>query len=185
MIREYDYLVKLIKDIAIQQQEHKQQLFGSPKTHVPHFKLQEYTQERSNFIKKYFFESIPNDKVNPEKIRQNNQRFNNINNIEEKLTHFQIYPETELACKYNTPPYKTQYSEKKVHCSQVSNGNKNRLDHESFYQSNIEKLQHLSPEDCKNEINRLKLTTNKGTNQKLVNIQIFPDSAHQAELERY
>ena len=26
-------------------------------------------------------------------------------------------------------------SEKKVHCSQVSNGNKNRLDHESFYQS--------------------------------------------------
>ena len=28
------------------------------------------------------------------------------------------------------------FSEKKVHCSQVSNGNKNRLDHESFYQSN-------------------------------------------------
>ena len=26
------------------------------------------------------------------------------------------------------------FSEKKVHCSQVSNGNKNRLDHESFYQ---------------------------------------------------
>ena len=25
------------------------------------------------------------------------------------------------------------FSEKKVHCSQVSNGNKNRLDHESFY----------------------------------------------------
>ena len=30
------------------------------------------------------------------------------------------------------------FSEKKVHCSQVSNGNKNRLDYESFYQSNIE-----------------------------------------------
>ena len=30
------------------------------------------------------------------------------------------------------------FSKKKVHCSQVSNGNKNRLDHESFYQSNIE-----------------------------------------------
>ena len=28
------------------------------------------------------------------------------------------------------------FSENKVHCSQVSNGNKNRLDHESFYQSN-------------------------------------------------
>ena len=32
------------------------------------------------------------------------------------------------------------FSEKKVHCSQVSNENKNRLDHESFYQSNIERL---------------------------------------------
>ena len=28
------------------------------------------------------------------------------------------------------------FSEKKVLCSQVLNGNKNRLDHESFYQSN-------------------------------------------------
>ena len=27
------------------------------------------------------------------------------------------------------------FSEKKVHCSRVSNGNKNRLDHESFYQN--------------------------------------------------
>ena len=41
------------------------------------------------------------------------------------------------------------FSEKKVHCSQVSNGNKNRLDHESFYQSNIERLLHLNPEDVK------------------------------------
>ena len=47
--------------------------------------------------------------------------------------------------------------EKKVHCSQVSNGNKNRLDHESFRQSNIERLLHLNP----------------------------PDSAHQAELEKH
>ena len=50
------------------------------------------------------------------------------------------------------------FSEKKVHCSQVSNGNKNRLDHESFYQSNIERLLHLSPEDSKNELIRLNLT---------------------------
>ena len=27
------------------------------------------------------------------------------------LTRFQIYPETELTCKYNKPLYKTQYSE--------------------------------------------------------------------------
>ena len=42
----------MTKDIAIQQQEHKQLLFGSSKTHVPHFKMQEYTQDRANFIKK-------------------------------------------------------------------------------------------------------------------------------------
>ena len=44
------------------------------------------------------------------------------------------------------------FSEKKVNCSQVSNGNKNRLDHESFYQSNIERLLHLNPQDCKTEL---------------------------------
>ena len=60
------------------------------------------------------------------------------------------------------------FSEKKVHCSQVSNGNKNRLDHESFYQSNIERLLHLSPQDCKNELRRLNLTQNDGMNRKLV-----------------
>ena len=36
--------------------------------------------------------------------------------------------------------FTARFSEKKVHCSQVSNVNKNRLDHESFYQSNIERL---------------------------------------------
>ena len=39
-----------------------------------------------------------------------------------------------------------QNSQKKLHCSQVSNGNKNRLDHESFYQIIIERLLHLNPE---------------------------------------
>ena len=77
------------------------------------------------------------------------------------------------------------FSEKKVHCSQVSNGNKNRLDHESFYQSNIERLLHFSPQDCKNELRRLKLTQNKGMNRKLVNFQVFSDLAHQAELEKH
>ena len=77
------------------------------------------------------------------------------------------------------------FSEKKVHCSQVSNGNKNRLDHESFYQSNIERLLHLSPQDCKNELRRLKLTQNNGMNGKLVNFQVFPDLAHQTEHEKH
>ena len=31
--------------------------------------------------------------------------------MENKLTCFQSYPERELACKYNKPLYKTQYSE--------------------------------------------------------------------------
>ena len=77
------------------------------------------------------------------------------------------------------------FSEKKVHCSQVSNGNKNRLDHESFNQSNIERLLHLNPDDCKNELLRLNLTRNKNTARKIVNFQVFADSVHQAELERY
>ena len=77
------------------------------------------------------------------------------------------------------------FSEKKVHCSQVSNGNKNRLDHESFYQSYIERLLHLSSQDCKNELKPLNLTPKKGINRKLVNTQAFPDLAHQAELEKH
>ena len=77
------------------------------------------------------------------------------------------------------------FSEKKVHCSQVSNGNKNRLDQESFYQTNVERLLHLSPDDCKNELKQLKITSNKGTTRKLVRFPVFPDSAHQSELERY
>ena len=77
------------------------------------------------------------------------------------------------------------FSEEKVHCSQVSNGNKNRLDHESFYQSNIERLLHLNPEDCNNELLRLDITRNKNTDRKLVYFQVFSDSVHQAELERY
>ena len=36
--KELDYLVKTIKAIVTLQHEHKQQLFGSPRTHVQHFK---------------------------------------------------------------------------------------------------------------------------------------------------
>ena len=75
------------------------------------------------------------------------------------------------------------FSEKKVHCSQVSNGNKNRLDHESFYQSNIERLFYLKPENCKNQLIRLNLTKNKNSNRKVVNFQVFTDSVHRAKLK--
>ena len=62
-------------------------------------------------------------------------------------------------------------------------GNKNRLNHESFYQSKLERLLHLDTEDCKNE--HLKTNTNKNENRKLVNYQVFPNSANQAQLEIY
>ena len=63
------------------------------------------------FHQKYFVESIPFENVNPGKLTHCNYNFRNIHNIENKLTRFQIYPETEFACKYNKPLYKTQYSE--------------------------------------------------------------------------
>ena len=61
------------------------------------------------FHEKYFIQSIPYEQVNPlQKISSN---FRNIQNIENKITRFQIYQETELACKYRNPLHKTQYSE--------------------------------------------------------------------------
>ena len=54
-----------------------------------------------------------------------------------------------------------------------------------FYQSNIEQLLHLNPDECKNELLRLNITRNKNTDRKIVNFQVFADSVHQAELERY
>ena len=58
---------------------------------------------------KYFIESIPNEQVNPS--HRQSSDFRNIHDIENKLTHFQIYHETEFSCKYRNPFYKTQYSE--------------------------------------------------------------------------
>ena len=46
-----------------------------------------------------------------DQIKQNRKRYNNIDGIENKITRFQIYPETELARNYITPFYKTQVSE--------------------------------------------------------------------------
>ena len=59
------------------------------------------------------------------------------------------------------------------------------MDNASFYQINIEILLHLRTQDCKNELKRLNLTPNEGTNRKLVKLQVFPDVAHQAELEKH
>ena len=61
------------------------------------------------FHNKYFIESFPCEQVNPSHKRSNN--FKNPHDIENKLTRFQINQETEFACKYANPRYKTQYSE--------------------------------------------------------------------------
>ena len=61
------------------------------------------------FHEKYFIESIPYEQVNT--LHKRSYNFRNLNNIENKLTRFQIYQETEFACKYANPLYKTQYSE--------------------------------------------------------------------------
>ena len=61
------------------------------------------------FLEKIFIESIPYEQVNPSRKQSND--FKNIHDIENKLTRFQINQETEFACKYRNPLYKTQYSE--------------------------------------------------------------------------
>ena len=60
------------------------------------------------FHEKYFIESIPYEQVNPS--RKQGKEFRNIHDID-KLTTFSTYQETEFACKYRNPLYKTQYSE--------------------------------------------------------------------------
>ena len=63
------------------------------------------------FHETFFIESIPFEEVNPNQIRNNNNKIRNLHNIESKLTRFEKYPETELASKYKKLIYKTQYSE--------------------------------------------------------------------------
>ena len=61
------------------------------------------------FHENYFMESTPYKHVHPFEKLSND--FKNSHEIENKLTRFQIYQETEFACKYANPLYKTQYSE--------------------------------------------------------------------------
>ena len=57
----------------------------------------------------FFIQSIPYEQVHPSRTQSTD--FRNLHNIENKLTRFQIYQETEIACKYRNPLHKTQYSE--------------------------------------------------------------------------
>ena len=78
------------------------------------------------FHQKYFIESIPFEDVNLDQLRHSNFKFRKIH-IENKLTRFQIYPETELACKYTKPLYKTQFSETFVEYEQGFDMNTRKL----------------------------------------------------------
>ena len=69
------------------------------------------------FHEKYFIESIPYEQLNPS--HKQSTDFKNIHDIENKLTRFQIYHETEFACKYRNPLYRTQYSEMLVEYKKV------------------------------------------------------------------
>ena len=69
------------------------------------FQVAKIHARMNKFHQKNFIESILYEEVNRDQIKNNNNKLRNIYNIENKLTRFQIYPETELACKYNKPIY--------------------------------------------------------------------------------
>ena len=80
-----------------------------PKDTCTKFQVAKIHARMIKFHEKYFIESIPYEQLNPSRKQSND--FKNIHDIENKLTRFQIYHETEFACKYSNPLYKTQYSE--------------------------------------------------------------------------
>ena len=63
------------------------------------------------FNQKHFILWILFEKYNPDWIKSNQQNYNFINCIENKLTRFQICLEKGVACNYLTPLCKTEYSE--------------------------------------------------------------------------
>ena len=63
------------------------------------------------FHEKDFIDTIPFEKYNPKQKKQHNTKLGNIHKIENKLTRFQIYHESEFPCKCKNPLYKTQHSE--------------------------------------------------------------------------
>ena len=53
------------------------------------------------FHEKYFIQSLPCEQVHPSR-----KQSTDFQNIENKLTRFQIYQEREIACKYRHPLHK-------------------------------------------------------------------------------
>ena len=63
------------------------------------------TRKNDKISPKKIIESIPFENVNPDQTSRSNEKFKIIHNKENKLTRFQLYPETEIACNYNKPQY--------------------------------------------------------------------------------
>ena len=101
----------MTKDIAILQHAHKQQatIVWFPEETCTVFQVAKIHARMIKFHEKSFIESIPFENVNS--TQRGSNKFRNISNIENKLTRFQIYHETEFACKYKNPLYETQNSE--------------------------------------------------------------------------
>ena len=99
----------MIKVIVTLQQEPKQQLFGFSEDTCTTFQVAKIPARMIKFHEKYFIESISYEQLNPSHKQSND--FKNFHDIENKLARFQIYHETDFACIYRNPLYKTQYSE--------------------------------------------------------------------------
>ena len=80
-----------------------------PEDTCTRFKVAKIHARMIKFHENFFIESIPYEQVNL--TRKQNTDFKNIHDIENKLTHFQVYQETEFACKCSNSLYITQYSE--------------------------------------------------------------------------
>ena len=80
-----------------------------PKDTCTTFQVAKIDARMIKFHEKYFIESIPYDRVNPS--RKQSTDFRNFHDLENKLTRFQVYQETEFACIYRNALYKTQFSE--------------------------------------------------------------------------
>ena len=77
--------------------------------HTEDFQVAKIHARMIKFHEKCFIQSISYEQVHPS--RKQITDFRNLYDIENKLTRFQIYQETKIACKYRNPLYKTQYSE--------------------------------------------------------------------------
>ena len=102
----------MTKDFAILQHAHTAFLVWFPEETCTVFQVARIHARMIKFPQKNFIESILFEKVNP--TQRGSSKFKNIHDIENKLTRFRIYHETEFACNYKNPLYKTQFSERLV-----------------------------------------------------------------------